>query len=207
MELDKLHPPHPRLSQGRASSSTTSCPCCRMPRHCSYAVDQLGGVRAGAGRSTWSSAPRLAASSWARLWRMPLGVGFAAARKPGKLPWKVNRCEYDLEYGTDALEMHADAIKPGQRVLIHDDLLATGGTAKAKIQLVEEAGGVVAGLAFIIELTELGGRDRLEGYDVFSLLQLPVLSTRESPPSRATILRLVYIMHIIVHCDCAQERT
>jgi adenine phosphoribosyltransferase len=103
-----------------------------------------------------------------------LGVGFAAARKPGKLPWKVSRCEYDLEYGTDALEMHADAIKPGQRVLIHDDLLATGGTAQAKIRLVEEARGVVAGLAFLIELTELRGRDRLQGYEVFSLLQYEV---------------------------------
>jgi adenine phosphoribosyltransferase len=102
------------------------------------------------------------------------GVGFACARKPGKLPWKVNRCEYALEYGTDALEMHADAIKPGQRVLVHDDLLATGGTAKAKIQLVEDAGGIVAGLAFIIELIELGGRDKLKGYDVFSLLEYPV---------------------------------
>ena len=102
------------------------------------------------------------------------GVGFAAARKPGKLPWKVNRCEYALEYGIDVLEIHADAIKPGQRVLIHDDLLATGGTAKAKIQLVEEAGGIVAGLAFIIELTELPGRERLQGYDVFSLLNYPV---------------------------------
>jgi adenine phosphoribosyltransferase len=101
------------------------------------------------------------------------GTGFACARKPGKLPWKVNRCEYALEYGTDVLEMHADAIKPGQRVLIHDDLLATGGTAKAKIQLVEEAGGIVAGLAFIVELTELGGREKLEGYEVFSLLQYP----------------------------------
>ncbi len=103
-----------------------------------------------------------------------LGVGFAAARKPGKLPWKVTRCEYDLEYGTDALEMHADAIKPGQRVLIHDDLLATGGTARAKIQLVEQAGGIVAGLAFIIELTELHGREKLAGYDVLSLLQYEV---------------------------------
>jgi len=101
------------------------------------------------------------------------GVGFAAARKPGKLPWKVTRCEYALEYGTDVLEMHADAIKPGQRVLIHDDLLATGGTAKAKIQLVEEAGGIVAGLAFIVELTDLPGRERLQGYDVFSLLNYP----------------------------------
>ncbi len=103
-----------------------------------------------------------------------LGVGFAAARKPGKLPWKVSRCEYELEYGTDALEMHVDAIKPGQRVLIHDDLLATGGTAEAKIKLVEQAGGIVAGLAFIIELTALGGRDRLAGYDVFSLLTYEV---------------------------------
>ena len=73
-----------------------------------------------------------------------LRVGFATARKPGKLPYTVNRCEYDLEYGTDVLEIHADAIKPGQRVLIHDDLLATGGTAAAKVQLVENSGGVVA---------------------------------------------------------------
>jgi adenine phosphoribosyltransferase len=103
-----------------------------------------------------------------------LGVGFAAARKPGKLPWTVTRCEYDLEYGTDALEMHADAITPGQRVLILDDLLATGGTARAKIQLVEQAGGIVAGLAFLIELTGLRGRDRLQGYDVFNLLSYEV---------------------------------
>ena len=103
-----------------------------------------------------------------------LGVGFAAARKPGKLPWVVNRCEYALEYGTDVLEMHADAVQPGQRVLIHDDLLATGGTARAKIKLVEDAGGVVAGLAFIIELTKLGGREKLAGYEVFSLLQYEV---------------------------------
>ena len=102
-----------------------------------------------------------------------LNIGFATARKPGKLPYKVNRCEYDLEYGTDVLEMHSDAIKPGQRVLIHDDLLATGGTAAAKVRLVEDAGGVVAGLAFLIELTDLGGRDRLEGYEVFSMLQYP----------------------------------
>jgi adenine phosphoribosyltransferase len=103
-----------------------------------------------------------------------LGVGFAAARKPGKLPWTVSRCEYDLEYGTDALEIHADTIKPGQRVLIHDDLLATGGTARANIQLVEDAGGVVAGLAFLIELTELKGRRRLKGHEVFSLLAYDV---------------------------------
>jgi adenine phosphoribosyltransferase len=103
-----------------------------------------------------------------------LRVGFATARKPGKLPWKVSRCDYDLEYGTDALEIHVDAVKPGQRVLIHDDLLATGGTAQASVKLVEEAGGVVAGLAFLIELTDLRGRDRLQGQDVFSLLTYDV---------------------------------
>lgn len=103
-----------------------------------------------------------------------LGVGFATARKPGKLPWTVSRCEYDLEYGTDALEIHVDAVKPGQRVLIHDDLLATGGTAAANIQLVQDAGGVVAGLAFLIELTDLKGRDRLQGFDVVSLLKYDV---------------------------------
>jgi len=83
----------------------------------------------------------------------------------------VSRCEYDLEYGTDALEIHADAIKPGQRVLVHDDLLATGGTAAANVKLIEDAGGTVAGLAFLIELTALGGREKLPGYDVFSLIQ------------------------------------
>jgi adenine phosphoribosyltransferase len=103
-----------------------------------------------------------------------LGVGFAMARKPGKLPWAVSHCDYDLEYGTDALEIHADAIKPGQRVLIHDDLLATGGTAAANIALVEEAGGTVAGLAFLIELTGLKGRDKLAGHEMFSLLKYDV---------------------------------
>jgi adenine phosphoribosyltransferase len=103
-----------------------------------------------------------------------LGVGFAVARKPGKLPWTVSRSDYDLEYGSDALEMHVDAIKPGQRVLIHDDLLATGGTAAANVELVEQAGGVVAGVAFLIELTELKGRERLHGHEVFSLLKYDV---------------------------------
>lgn len=99
-----------------------------------------------------------------------VGAGFVPARKPGKLPWKVSKAEYSLEYGFDSLEMHVDAIKPGQRIIIHDDLLATGGTAKAKIDLVEGAGGIVVGLAFVIELGFLDGRQRLEGYDVFSLM-------------------------------------
>ena len=99
-----------------------------------------------------------------------LGTGFACARKPGKLPYEVVRREYDLEYGTDTLELHRDAIRPGQRVLVHDDLLATGGTAAAKCQLVEELGGVVAGVAFVVELTFLPGRERLQQYDVLSLV-------------------------------------
>ena len=99
-----------------------------------------------------------------------LGAGFACARKPGKLPHATVSAAYDLEYGTDRLEVHTDAVKPGQRVLVHDDLLATGGTARAKIELVEKLGGTVIGVAFIIELSALRGRDKLEGYDVFSLI-------------------------------------
>lgn len=99
-----------------------------------------------------------------------VGAGLACARKPGKLPYEVVRREYDLEYGTDVLEIHRDAIRPGQRVLVHDDLLATGGTAAAKCQLVEELGGVVAGIAFVVELTFLPGRARLAGHDVMSLV-------------------------------------
>lgn len=99
-----------------------------------------------------------------------LGAGFVAARKPGKLPRAVTCAEYDLEYDTDSLEVHTDTILPGSRVLIHDDLLATGGTARAKADLVEKLGGEVVGVAFIVELAFLGGRQQLEGYDVFSLI-------------------------------------
>jgi adenine phosphoribosyltransferase len=97
-------------------------------------------------------------------------AGFILARKPGKLPREVSSAEYELEYGVDALEMHADAVRGGARVLVHDDLLATGGTARAVCGLVEQAGGVVAGCAFVIELAFLRGRDRLADYDVHSLL-------------------------------------
>lgn len=95
-----------------------------------------------------------------------LGAGFVLARKPGKLPYKTIRHEYVLEYGTDSLEIHVDAIEPGQRVVVVDDLLATGGTALATIRLVEQAGGVVVAARFAIELSELGGREALRGYDV-----------------------------------------
>jgi len=100
-----------------------------------------------------------------------LGCGFVAARKPGKLPWETVSAEYELEYGVDSLELHADAIGKGARVLIHDDLLATGGTARAKVNLVEQLGGEVVGVVFVIELAFLNGREKLAGYDVHSLIQ------------------------------------
>jgi adenine phosphoribosyltransferase len=102
-----------------------------------------------------------------------LGTGFVAARKPGKLPWRTVSVQYALEYGVDSLELHDDAIPPGTRVLVHDDLLATGGTARAKVDLVERMGGVVVGVAFLIELEFLNGREHLAGHDVFSLIQYP----------------------------------
>ncbi|ALC89826.1 adenine phosphoribosyltransferase [Bacillus sp. FJAT-18017] len=99
-----------------------------------------------------------------------LGVGFAPVRKEGKLPRETIKKSYGLEYGTNVLTIHRDAIQPGQRILITDDLLATGGTIEATIKLVEELGGIVAGIAFLIELTYLEGREKLEGYDVLTLL-------------------------------------
>lgn len=103
-----------------------------------------------------------------------LGVGFVPVRKPGKLPSETISVTYDLEYGSDTIQMHKDAIKPGQRVAVVDDLLATGGTVEAVAKLIEQAGGVVASLDFITELTELKGRDKLKGYDVMSLVQYDV---------------------------------
>jgi len=99
-----------------------------------------------------------------------LGAGFVLARKPGKLPWETERAEYLLEYGSDALEVHTDALAGASRVLVHDDLLATGGTAKALCELVEQLGGTVVGCAFLIELAFLHGRERLDGYDVHALM-------------------------------------
>jgi len=99
-----------------------------------------------------------------------LGVGFVPVRKPGKLPHKTRRRSYDLEYGTDALEMHADAVVHGARVVIVDDLLATGGTAGATVELVRDIGGEVVGATFVVELALLRGRDRLAGVPVDALL-------------------------------------
>lgn len=99
-----------------------------------------------------------------------LGTGFVPVRKAGKLPWEVEKTEYVLEYGTDLLEIHRDAIRTGERVLVVDDVMATGGTAAAAVRLTETLGGSVAGLAFIIELGFLGGRARLDGKEIVSLL-------------------------------------
>jgi adenine phosphoribosyltransferase len=97
-------------------------------------------------------------------------AGFVPVRKAGKLPWQIEREEYELEYGTDLLEIHRDAITPGERVLIVDDVLATGGTAKASVRLVERLGGEIVGLAFFIELGFLSGRARLAGREVNSVI-------------------------------------
>lgn len=100
-----------------------------------------------------------------------LGCGFVPARKPGKLPWHTVAVKYSLEYGFDELEVHADAFDKGARVLVHDDLLATGGTSKALLELTEQLGGTVVGVAFVIELAFLHGREKLgTGYDVHSLI-------------------------------------
>ena len=99
-----------------------------------------------------------------------LGCGFVAARKPGKLPWRTVAAKYALEYGFDSLELHADAIGEGQRVLVHDDVLATGGTARATVDLIESAGAHVVGCAFLVELAFLEGRSKLDGFDVHALV-------------------------------------
>jgi adenine phosphoribosyltransferase len=100
-----------------------------------------------------------------------LDCGFVLARKPGKLPYETVTAEYALEYGTDRLELHTDAISPQTRVLVHDDLLATGGTARALCSLVEQLGGTIAGCGFLIELAELHGRDQVAPHDVHALLR------------------------------------
>jgi adenine phosphoribosyltransferase len=100
-----------------------------------------------------------------------LGTGFVPVRKPGKLPWKCRKASYALEYGTDALEMHEDALRPGERALIVDDVIATGGTARAVAELVEGIGGRVGGFLFLVELGFLSGRAKLDGYEVRSLIR------------------------------------
>jgi adenine phosphoribosyltransferase len=101
---------------------------------------------------------------------LALGAGFSIARKSGKLPWKTERETYELEYGTDSIEMHSDSVRPGSNVLLIDDLIATGGTAGATAALVERMGGKVVGCSFLIELSSLEGRKRLSGFPVRSVL-------------------------------------
>ena len=98
------------------------------------------------------------------------GAAFVPVRKAGKLPWEIERVEYELEYGTDLLEIHRDAVTPGDHVLIVDDVLATGGTASATVRLVEKLGGIVEGLAFVIAIEALGGQAKLDGRDVLTLI-------------------------------------
>ena len=112
---------------------------------------------------------------WGGVLAYKLESGFVLIRKPGKLPAETIKETYELEYGTDTIEMHKDAIEEGEKVLLFDDLLATGGTAKAACNLIEKSGGTVAGIAFVIELTDsLHGRDKLEGYDIISLIKIAV---------------------------------
>ncbi len=112
---------------------------------------------------------------WGAILAHELGIGFIPIRKPGKLPYKTVSETYELEYGTDSIEMHVDAIEKGEKVLIFDDLLATGGTAEAAAKLVEKIGGVVEAIVFIIELTgSLHGREKLKNYNVVSLVEIPV---------------------------------
>jgi adenine phosphoribosyltransferase len=102
-----------------------------------------------------------------------LSAGFVPVRKPGKLPWRTEAEEYALEYGVDRLEIHADAVRAGDQVLVVDDVIATGGTARATVALVERLGATVAGLGFLVELTFLAGREKLEGHDIVSLVTYP----------------------------------
>lgn len=99
-----------------------------------------------------------------------LGAGFVPVRKPGKLPWRTESEEYALEYGVDRLELHADGVASGEQVLIVDDVIATGGTARATVRLVERLGATVSGLGFLVELTFLAGREKLDGHDIVSLV-------------------------------------
>jgi adenine phosphoribosyltransferase len=127
---------------------------------------------------TWGKVEKVAAiESRGFLFGAPLaielGVGFVPIRKPGKLPWRTNRVEYVLEYGTDAVEMHADALQEGTRVLLVDDVLATGGTMAAASKLVEAAGGIVVGCAFVLELGFLKGRTKLQPRRVEALVATP----------------------------------
>ena len=133
-----------------------------IERLCEHYAGKTIDVVAGVEARGFIFAPALA---------MRLGAGFVPVRKPKKLPWKTTKVTYALEYGSDTLEIHEDAVQPGQKVLVCDDLLATGGTAAATVQLVRQLKGEVVGTCFAVELSFLNGRSKLPGLDVFSLIQ------------------------------------
>jgi adenine phosphoribosyltransferase len=144
-------------------------PLLQNPQALRFAVDQMAGRYRGAGIDAV-----VGIESRGFIFGTPLayllGIGFVPVRKKGKLPAETITIQYDLEYGSNVLEIHTDALRPGQRVLIVDDLLATGGTTEGTVRLVEGLGGHVVSLAFLIELADLGGRSRLPGHDVYALL-------------------------------------
>jgi len=156
-------------SRSPASTSTTSRRCCAIRRGSKAAIDSLATPFGGAGVDIVvgieSRGFILGGAVADRL-----GAGFCPIRKPGKLPAKTLRESFSLEYGTDSIEIHTDAIQPGQRVLVVDDVLATGGTARAAASLVKRLGGTLHGLAFLIELDFLNGREKLAGEQVTSIL-------------------------------------
>ena len=129
----------------------------------------MRGLKGVPEKSTLSAVPRLSVTSGLLYCGRP-GAGFVPVRKKDKLPWHTESAEYSLEYGTATVEIHRDAIVPGERVLVVDDVLATGGTARATADIVERIGGKIVGIACLIELGFLNGRSRLEGYDLFTLL-------------------------------------
>ncbi|MBI1738932.1 MAG: adenine phosphoribosyltransferase [Acidobacteria bacterium] len=133
-----------------------------IERLCEHYAGKTIDVVAGVEARGFIFAPALA---------MKLGAGFVPVRKPKKLPWKTTKVTYALEYGSDSLEIHEDAVQPGQKVLVCDDLLATGGTAAATVELVRKLKGEVVGTCFAVELSFLNGRSKLPGLDVFSLIQ------------------------------------
>jgi adenine phosphoribosyltransferase len=139
------------------------------PKALAAAVRRIAGHYRGAGIELVASA-EARGFMFGPAVAIALKAGFAPIRKPGKLPRATREAAYQLEYGTDRIQMHADAVKPGQRVLLVDDVIATGGTMEAAAKLVEEAGGTVAGMAFLIELAFLKPRERLAGRDLFALI-------------------------------------
>ncbi|MCP4762652.1 MAG: adenine phosphoribosyltransferase [archaeon] len=144
------------------------------PEAFKYSIDQLAEKFKDLGATTIVGAESRGFIFGAAL-AYKMGISFSMIRKPGKLPYKTISETYELEYGTDTIEMHIDGVKKGEKVLVIDDLLATGGTIEACIKLVEKTGGIVVGVGFVIELTgSLHGRDKLKNYNVISLVEIPV---------------------------------